>query len=472
MNEIIRYDKAIAEMLEHVPMPPEDIAWAEMKKLLDEDDDDPVLIPFFKRWGCWLPAVLLALLLSVGGWFIYKNTHQKLPAPPAASGHLLPQAEQQHGESEKHLPNARPGAAKTMDTSANESLGAKQQQQNALKKNHHTGAAAPTAPATGRYSTDTKAASKRLTKNTGGKTKARVTAAISSGEEAVETYNTNEMASADSFASKIPAGQLAGDPANMVKQLPAQNKAADSTVLTKKDTLGRQKNTATENKNEEKKPPNKNGWMWAAGLGIYQPIPVNGEPAVPYNRYGRKGSLTDYIPAVYLRLYRKNKWFLHSGFRWGAPQAVSSFNYKQAITDSGGMVIRSIYSLSKTYYHQVPFEFNYFILPGLSAGGGVVYNHFAGAVARKEVYGASATQPTLLSSAIVTENKPGSFFKNHIQWCAEVQYQWRRLTAGMRYSSDINPYIQYKDINTGNTLEKKATALNFFLRYNLWQSVK
>ncbi|MBC7937778.1 MAG: hypothetical protein H7Y86_20725, partial [Rhizobacter sp.] len=79
LNEIKRYDQALAEQLEHLPMPSEDMAWAEMKKLLDEDDDDPAVIPFFRRPGCLLLGLVAALLLSIGGWLYFRRDAAPVP---------------------------------------------------------------------------------------------------------------------------------------------------------------------------------------------------------------------------------------------------------------------------------------------------------------------------------------------------------------------------------------------------------
>src|SRR5688572_3870876 len=62
-------------------MPEEDMAWARMKQLLDEEDDDPVVIPFFRRFGCLLLGLVAALILSIGdGCTIKKIAYRFQPA--------------------------------------------------------------------------------------------------------------------------------------------------------------------------------------------------------------------------------------------------------------------------------------------------------------------------------------------------------------------------------------------------------
>ena len=59
---------------------------------------------------------------------------------------------------------------------------------------------------------------------------------------------------------------------------------------------------------------------FGAGLAIHQLLPVAGQKSNPYNSLGRKSSLGDYIPSVYVRMYKDKKWFMQSEFRYGAPQ--------------------------------------------------------------------------------------------------------------------------------------------------------
>ncbi|MBC7937189.1 MAG: hypothetical protein H7Y86_17735, partial [Rhizobacter sp.] len=300
------------------------------------------------------------------------------------------------------------------------------------------------------------------------KTRARVIAATTGTDNDSADLTNNIAANKNEYSSagkvKINIAPGTTDSSGEKTTTP------DSNTIVKKDSLPPKKVIPPVPSEKEKEEKEKS-WMLAAGLSVFHPLAVDGEPAVPYNRYGRKGGVADYIPAAYFRLYRTKKWFAHIEFRYGAPQSVKPFDYKQEIVDSNQQQLRSVFQLNKTYYHQVPLSFNYYVLPGLSVGAGVIYNHFVGAVSRQEVY-VVATQDTLLSSTVVRDTEAGKYIKNHFQWSAEAQYQWRRLTLGARYSRDINPYIKYTDVLTGAALEKKAKAFNIFLRYELWRSKK
>ena len=105
---------------------------------------------------------------------------------------------------------------------------------------------------------------------------------------------------------------------------------------------------------------------------MQQGIPLNGESIVPFNYYGRKGSVTDYIPSVYVRLYRQKKWFIQQEFKYGVPQYTKEFIYKIKLIDTtSGNITRAVFSLKKTYYHQLPLGAHFFVKPYWSIGTGI-----------------------------------------------------------------------------------------------------
>jgi hypothetical protein len=115
-----------------------------------------------------------------------------------------------------------------------------------------------------------------------------------------------------------------------------------------------------------------------AGIGEQQLIPVAGQTAVPYSRYGRKGSLADYVPSVFMQLQKEKKWFIQGEFRYGAAQSVKEFSYNRKTkfdTFSKNVTVTTM-RLKKTYYHQLPLSFNYYLKSNLSVGIGGMYSRF------------------------------------------------------------------------------------------------
>src|ERR1700733_13123213 len=68
MNELLPYEPELAQKLQSLPMPDYNMAWADMQRRLDEDDDDSI-IPFWLR-GCGLWILLGIALLGIGWWLL------------------------------------------------------------------------------------------------------------------------------------------------------------------------------------------------------------------------------------------------------------------------------------------------------------------------------------------------------------------------------------------------------------------
>jgi hypothetical protein len=233
-----------------------------------------------------------------------------------------------------------------------------------------------------------------------------------------------------------------------------------------------------------KKPNNvdsskRNSFFFSAGLSVQQQLPIAGQKATPYNSLGRKGSLLDYIPSVYVRLNRRDKWFLQAEFKYGAPQYTKELLYHQEVIADTGAVPRfqttTSNKLKKSFYHQLPFTFNYYIKPNWSVGGGLQWNKFYGAVSDQEIvkhFNVSNTDSVISKGIVVTKgDSTGAFEKSYYQAVFESQYKWKRFSFGARYTFGLSPYVR---INIPNQPERKEKNSNIlvFVRYELWQQKK
>jgi hypothetical protein len=132
------------------------------------------------------------------------------------------------------------------------------------------------------------------------------------------------------------------------------------------------------------------------------------------------------------------------------------------------------YRLKKTYYHQLPFSFNYYILPNLTVGIGGIYNRFYGAVTEKEVKKTDLqTQVETLSREIVNiQHFNDSFlYKTQVHALVQTENHWKRFDFGLRYTKDIQPYIKYTQPD-GKIDVKKNQTFQLLVRYRIWQSGK
>src|SRR6185295_20164865 len=100
MNKRLPYEEQLAEQLNHVSLPDENLAWADMKRRLEKDDDDRI-IPFWLN-GCFLWILFGVVTLSLGWWifrperWFERNKAEVHKIPESQSG-----KEQQNNLSQK-----------------------------------------------------------------------------------------------------------------------------------------------------------------------------------------------------------------------------------------------------------------------------------------------------------------------------------------------------------------------------------
>jgi hypothetical protein len=210
------------------------------------------------------------------------------------------------------------------------------------------------------------------------------------------------------------------------------------------------------------------------GIGLQQQIPIAGQAVAPYSYNGTKGYLPDYLPHVYAQLQKENKWFVEGDFKFGMAQSVDEFSYSQkTIYDSAtkNLTVTTM-NLMETYYHDLSFSFNYFLLRNLSFGVGGIYSRFHGAISEQEI--STSNIPTQTNSSvkqiIPMKHFTDSFlYRNQLRVLMQASYEWKRLSFSLRYAKDIQPYIKYTRPD-GTVNEKKNQSLQFLLRYKLWQT--
>jgi hypothetical protein len=217
-------------------------------------------------------------------------------------------------------------------------------------------------------------------------------------------------------------------------------------------------------------------FSFAAGLSLHQQLPINGQKFVPYNLEGRKGTIADYIPSVYVRMYQRKKWFLQSEFRYGAPQYTKEFLYRQEVDTNLFITTTKSIRLKKTYYNQLPLTFHYYVSKNLSLGSGIMWNKFVGAISSQDVVQHnnitgldSSSEGTILVSK---KNDTGNVFvESWFQAVFEAEYKWKKFSLGARYTIGLQPYIKF-ELPGAAPQEEKNSALDIFIRYELWRSRK
>ena len=528
MYNLLPYEQHIKKQGSNMPVPDMDMAWHEMELLLDKEGDDDVIIPWYKRIGCMLPALLIFTGLLIGSIFYFANKKEsKINDEKVSVKNNEKDSDLINEKQNDTTKNIKTDTAKLI---VNNDIVAKE---NNVQE-----------------STELLFEQKNKNINAKGKTKTTITGAEIE-EENILTNNTKliitkskvenklELAKVNRFENlqkqkeKIISGtnknvseenikknnrQIKSKAKSKTKTInatpenenikeevpsikPQEEPAAKSSkknnnkeiiILKAKDTAKTafepiakkveivKPNDSTKNKTLKNNVPKKrNKYFLSTGLSILQQLPLNGAKATSLDYLGRSSSLRDYLPAPYIRLTKDKRFYIQGEFRYGVPQYNKPFVYlfekKTDTAVAGVFTPDSSYSLKKNFYHQVPISFHYYITPSLSIGTGIVYNKFFGVIAEQEI----STRRLFLTDTITGKNilsfkdSPDSAFtKNIYEILFEVQYKYRRFEIGGRYAGGLNPYINY--INPATKLEEKKynENFNFYLRYELWSSKK
>jgi hypothetical protein len=493
MSDRLPYEEQVTQQWNDLPLPDESMAWADMKRRLDKDDDDGI-IPIWLR-GCGLWGLLAVGLLAIGWWFVRpdkwgsKNQETK-------SETTIDQKENKNSSNNNnnekinsddtiHLIKSTDGKKPTdgikdisTTSSADSSVtGLHHGQKKPLLKKEADISVVATNPKSKKKETGSK---EQKNKETIEKNKKPFYKKVQNQTEteqvdiSIQPGAKNKKTGNDTVVTKNNPVVKNSDSLSVTSTVNTGRK--DSVHIIPPDSVQKKKEEQITKTNEPKKDSSKPKKIsFSAGIAMHQLIPIDGQKLTPYNSAGRKGSLADYIPAVYGRMYRNDKWFLQLEFRYGAPQSTKEFLYQQKAkldTIQGNVVTTTASStLKKTFYHQLPLTFNYFLLPNWSIGTGVVWNKFVSAASQQKVTrGNNSAQPdSVISNGIVKDKNDSLFKKSYFQAVFETQYRWRRFSLGARYSFGLQPYIEFT-LPGGKQQKERNKSLQVFLRYEIWKS--
>jgi len=469
--------------MDDFPLPDENLAWADMRRRLDEDEERRPLA--WWRWVC-LGWALLGLLVIGAGWYFLQpqqwfRGNKKNESIIAEQSKATDPANQQE-KGKLPIAGSTEGEQQTVINSTHETA-VQNKQVMQIEKNKQaepTPALNPMRKESGNSILQSGIVVKRK------RTKAKqedwpvINTKVRKQENKPEPKGMNQSFShtldtAQKDTRSLPpvAGSMDGEKKDTV-QVKQRDTIAFQKSVPGKDSMNM--NPGKEKK--EEKVNDRTPFVFSAGFGLHQQMPMAGQTFTPYSSQGRKSSLADYIPSVYLRLEKEKKWFMQGEFRYGAPQYTKQFTYRQQLVPDTGSNPQystlTAYGLKKTFYHQLPLTFHYFIRPDWSVGAGMQWNLFRSAVAEREVNRKNnlTLSDSLVSRSIFKEAGKGSLFrKTYWQAVVETQYKWNRLSFGARYAFGLQPYIQFTLPGQSQRKERNH-ALQFFLRYEFWRQKK
>jgi hypothetical protein len=478
MSERLPYEEQLSQQWNNLPLPNEDMAWADMKRRLEEDDDKP-LLPFWLR-GCagW---ALLGLLVAGLGWWMLRPDKWGQKKKENAELNTVVKKQNRNSDTAFILKDTSTTAANKNQQGGIDSNRIGTDDNSIVTNSHSEKAIAIVQP--------DEVKSKNQFEATGGQSSKKNKKSKSTQVEKTKyTANTINKTNIVINNGEPDRNKTKKDTAASAQQKTVDKDTAitivkntvipDSVKKKKTDTATKKIQPATEAVKKDKVDSSiKKKLSFSAGIGLQQQLPIAGQKLTPYNSLGRKSSLADYIPSVYVRVEKEKKWFLQAEFRYGAPQHTKEFIFRQAIVNSDTtqqpqFTTTTSNTLKKTFYHQVPLAFNYYVLPGWSVGTGIQWNKFSSAVTENESIRRNnfAQQDSSLGKAIAPLKKDSAyeFSKSYFQAIIETQYQWKRFSFGARYTFGLQPYIRFT-LPGGTLQQEKNSALQVFLRYRLWK---
>jgi hypothetical protein len=500
------YNNELANKMENVPMPNIEMAWADMEKRLAKKDDKKP-IPFWLN-GCAIFA-LVGILLLGGLYWYYNSTNNNY---------------NKNDNDKKEVANILKDSTNKLNTNNNNAI---ENETNDNKINTKNSDAVAKNNIENNVSTINKIAttpsndenSEKIKRQY--KTKSSTKINITGGAAEVENdaIKTKEIITErkkgnanENFAKKLPISRktksktrtnttspdVESGAEEENKSIETKTEIKEQTETTKSEPLNilkeatkEEKIASTEVKKELPKIQDssntkivkpkkiKSKLIFSTGIGLQQQLPIDGQTNIPYNSLGRKGTLLDYIPSVYARIEKEKKWFIQIEGKYGAPQYNKELVYAQtSIRDTGflrNFVNITSTTLKKSFYHQIPISFNYYVTPKWSVGAGMQFNKFSAALAETEEVRRNDLSQTevKLSNAqnIVNVDSNNVFTKQYSLALLETQFQWRRFTVGAKYTFGLSPYINFTlPGGTQQSLTSKTALV--FVKYELWRSKK
>ena len=529
MQTKLPYEQHIKELGNNMPVPDMDMAWHEMELLLDKEDDDKIIIPWYKRIGCMVPALLLLAGLIIGSIFYFVNKKNVVKKDENVSRNKNETAstiisEKQNDTTENiNLDTAKlitnnDIAVKENNVQLNDEKLFKQN-----KNNFNSNGKTKTTITGAEIEEDnilTNETKLITTKNkVDNKLKLAKVNRIKNEQKEKEKINNkpNEIVAETNIQknkkqikvkqktktkiiSATPEDEMLGEKVSSIKPIEepvggssVENNLKEIINIKPQDTTKKavepiakkvevvKLNDSTKNKIAKKKESKKaSKYFLSTGLSILQQLPLNGAKANSLDYLGRNNNIKEYLPAPYVRITKENKFYLQGEFRYGAPQNNKPFVYsylKNPDTPNPSGIFKSdtSYTLRRSFYHQVPISFHFYITPKLSIGTGIVYNKFYGVIAEQEFTQRRQGRPdTSLGKFIlpITKSPDSAFTKTFYEVLFEAQYKIKKFEIGARYAFGLDPYIVF--INPVTKLEEKKynQNFNFYIRYELWNSKK
>ncbi|MBO9566613.1 MAG: outer membrane beta-barrel protein [Niastella sp.] len=217
--------------------------------------------------------------------------------------------------------------------------------------------------------------------------------------------------------------------------------------------------------------------VFALGFSLPLAFPLGDQRAMGYNQWAGHNTVSDYLPSPHLQYHLSSKTFLQTEAQFTSPQFVRStllYESRSPVV-AGGYTTNSVYA-KKLYYFNVPVSIHHSPFPGFYMGTGIQFSSMLSGVAlteeKKWTSGGNGTLIRETYTRFRNDTLSSRINGNEFRVLLDANYFFNRFTVGLRYNQALSNYISFQvSPNVPYTFDKNR-ALQFYLRYNLWEEKK
>ncbi len=235
------------------------------------------------------------------------------------------------------------------------------------------------------------------------------------------------------------------------------------------------------------------------GASVNYNLPLSRQEMSTVNINGKKNSLVDLLPSLYVQYHFNENWYAETEFQFSSPQYTPFHKLASVYKNTGAeKKEENAVWLNKLYYLNVPVTLHFKVLPGLSVGTGVQYSYLkrslftneialwentpngwektsseknvksntSGQKAKSNNGTGSSVSPTLVDT--VAQSLRSSDWRTSV----DVNYNWKRFNAGFRYNIGLNNYINTKSGSNVLPVKDRNQAFQLYLRFNVFDKRK
>jgi hypothetical protein len=214
------------------------------------------------------------------------------------------------------------------------------------------------------------------------------------------------------------------------------------------------------------------------GFSLPLAFPLGDQKALSYNFNGGSNTVSDYIPSPHVQYRLNKKTYLQTELQFISPQYIRPILLYETRTAPTGnyMVYNSIYA-RKLYYFNLPIGIHHSPFNNFYLGTGLQFSTLLSGVGLyEETKRTMSGQPMSLISEhygkLNGDSLSNRMNRAEVRLMLEMNYYFNRFTFGLRYNQAFNNYVDFRLDNMSPYTFDKNKALQFYLRYNLWEDVR